>query len=263
MQEAAFDASAAAGYPFARYEAMGKLWLVRETDIEFYLPLQYGDRVEITTWVVDFRRVRSRRAYQFRIVGQEENVARAQTDWAFLDMDNERPAPIPKEMVRAFHPEGTPEAAPPRQRFPKAPPQPPGVFRQARRVEWRDIDSAQHVNNAAYLAYIEDCELRAAARIGWSPDRCVDAGISLLPQQHRISYRQPAILDDELALSLWYSELTRSTILRHCEISRVPDGAPIAQARSLITCRDQNTQRPTAWPKAFLIDLGPMTAAKE
>lgn len=32
MQEAAFDASAAVGYDFEHYRAMGRLWLVRETD---------------------------------------------------------------------------------------------------------------------------------------------------------------------------------------------------------------------------------------
>src|SRR3990172_10663548 len=66
MQETAFDASAAAGYDFDRYTAMGRLWTVRETDIEYLNPLQYADRVEVKTWVIDFRRVRSRRAYEFR-----------------------------------------------------------------------------------------------------------------------------------------------------------------------------------------------------
>ena len=51
MEEAAFDASAAVGYDKARYEAMGFLWLARETEIEYLLPIQYGDTVEITTWV--------------------------------------------------------------------------------------------------------------------------------------------------------------------------------------------------------------------
>jgi acyl-CoA thioester hydrolase len=45
MQEAAFDATAAAGYDLARYEAMGRRWLVRETDIEYLRPLRYGDSV--------------------------------------------------------------------------------------------------------------------------------------------------------------------------------------------------------------------------
>ena len=65
MQEAAFGASAAVGYDFARYDQLGYLWLVRETEIEYLSPLAYGDQVEIKTWVHDFRRFRSRRMYEF------------------------------------------------------------------------------------------------------------------------------------------------------------------------------------------------------
>jgi YbgC/YbaW family acyl-CoA thioester hydrolase len=66
MQETALDASAAVGYDEARYLAMGTLWLIRETDIEYLCALRYGDSVEVVTWVGDFRRVRSRRFYELR-----------------------------------------------------------------------------------------------------------------------------------------------------------------------------------------------------
>ncbi|MBZ0277150.1 MAG: thioesterase family protein, partial [Anaerolineae bacterium] len=50
MEEAAFEASAAAGYPKARYEGMGFIWLARETEIEYLNAVHYGDRVEVKTW---------------------------------------------------------------------------------------------------------------------------------------------------------------------------------------------------------------------
>jgi acyl-CoA thioester hydrolase len=108
MQEAAFDASAAAGYDVARYQAMGRSWLIRETDIHFLRPLRHGDIVEVKTWVADFQRVRSRRAYEFRQAGTGEPVAHAVTDWAFLESATGHPAAIPPELVTAFFPEGGP-----------------------------------------------------------------------------------------------------------------------------------------------------------
>ncbi|MCP4539314.1 MAG: acyl-CoA thioesterase [Chloroflexi bacterium] len=142
MQEAAFDASAAAGYDQARYDAMGHYWLVRETDVEYLRPLRYGDSVQVKTWVTDFRRGRSRRAYELELVESAELVARASTDWVFLNRDTGRPTTIPSEMINAFYPEGLPEQAPPRSRFPTAPPPSPGVFRLRQQVRWQDIDSA-------------------------------------------------------------------------------------------------------------------------
>src|SRR5690554_1377686 len=77
MQEAAMDASAAAGYDLARYEALGHQWLIRETDIEYLRPLTYGDSVVVKTWVADFHRVRSRRMYELRHAASGELVAQA------------------------------------------------------------------------------------------------------------------------------------------------------------------------------------------
>ena len=121
MQEAAFDASAAVGYDVARYEAIGRQWLIRETDITYHRPLTYGDTVIVKTWVADFRRVRSRRIYELRQGDSDAPVATAATEWVFLDSATLRPASIPPEMVAAFwHPDATPGDR--REAFPVAPP---------------------------------------------------------------------------------------------------------------------------------------------
>src|SRR5262245_56209784 len=65
MQETALDASAAVGWDVPRYESIGKQWLIRDSDIHYYQPLRWNDELEITTYVVDFRRVQSRRRYEF------------------------------------------------------------------------------------------------------------------------------------------------------------------------------------------------------
>ena len=260
MQEAAFDASAAAGYDLARYSAMGRHWLIRGTDIEFLRPLRYGDAVQVKTWVADFQRVRSLRLYEFRLAGSHELVARAQTDWAFLESATGRPALIPPEMIAAFFPDGPPQAASPRSRF-VAPPRPPaGAFRLRRRVEWRDIDAAQHVNNAVYLAYMEDCGLRAAAAFGWPLGRIQAQGVAILAGWHQIEYRQPALLDDELELTTWLSGVKEAGALRHHTITRAGDGALLARAHTRWGCIDLESGQPMPIPAPLLADLAPNTS---
>ena len=144
MQEAALDASAAVGYDEARYNALGHIWLIRETNIEYLHPLRFGDSVEVTTWVGDFRRVRSRRFYELR------NTRKRRTGGERIDrlgLHRARkwaPARVPPEMVAAFSPEGTPEEAERRDPFPAAPPPPPGVFTMR-----RDGRVARHRHGAA------------------------------------------------------------------------------------------------------------------
>jgi acyl-CoA thioester hydrolase len=231
MEQAAFDASAAVGYDEARYLAMGTLWLIRETDIEYMRPLLYGDTVEISTWVGDFRRVRSRRFYELHHAASGELVARAQTDWVYLDRESGRPLSVPDEMVAAFAPD---QAAPaPRERFPAAPPPPPGVYTMNRIVEWRDIDEAGHVNNATYLNYMEESAIRAARHVGWDVERMRGEGFAPFARRHRIEYRQQAILGEELTISTYLSDVRRMSAARHFIISRAADGALLAQAQSL------------------------------
>ena len=61
-QEAAFEASAAAGYDVARYQGLNRIWYVRGSDITFLRPMAYGDIGEhVKTWVSDFRRIHCHR----------------------------------------------------------------------------------------------------------------------------------------------------------------------------------------------------------
>jgi len=251
MQETAFDASAAVGYPLARYATMDRYWLVHDTEVEYLGSLHYGDTAEVTTWVVDFRHVRSLRAYELHKAGSGELVARGHTDWVFMNTVTGRPAPIPPEMATAFSPEGVARREP----FPSTPP-PSGVFKVRRRVEWRDLDPGQHVNNAAYLSYVEDCGVQAAEAHGWSAARMAAEGVTMVVRRQRIEYLQQAILDDELELATWLADAEHSSAVQHATITRMRDEELVARARTLWEWVDVATGQPVPIPAALIGDFG-------
>jgi acyl-CoA thioester hydrolase len=255
MQEAALDASAAVGYDEARYNELGSMWLIRETDIEYLSALRYGDSVEVTTWVEDFRRVRSRRRYDLVKVGTGEKVAQAATDWVYIDRTSGQPMHIPQVMIDAFMEQGIPASAAPREKFPDAPPAPPGVYSLQRRVEWRDIDAAGHVNNAVYMNYLEDAGIQAARACGWPVGRMMNIGIAIMARRYQIEYRQPAALDDDLVITTYLSNARRSTILRHYKIMRPSDDALILQARTQWMAVNPTTQTLTRFPAEFIANF--------
>ena len=262
MQEAAFAASAQVGYDLARYDEIGHLWLVRESDIEYLAPLAYGDDVQVKTWVMDFRRFLSRRAYEFTLARSGQLVARASTDWAYVNADTLRPAAIPEAMRLAFFPEGAPPEADRRERFPDPPSPPPNVFSIRKRVEWRDIDSLWHVNNAMYLAYIEDAGIQVCDAHGWSMARMKGEGFGILARRHLIEYRQSAQMGDELEVSTWFSQAQRSTAFRHYAIRRVSDGELLLRARTLYVWFDVKTGRPIRIPQHFLAEFADNLAGR-
>lgn len=254
MQEAAFEASAAVGYPTDRYVQMGRLWLAHETEIEYLQPLYAGDTVEVRTWVADFRRVRSLRRYEFRRAGDDTLIAQATTDWAYLDSQTGRPVPVPDAVIAAYAGDDPIEQHP-RQTFPVPPPAPPGAFTLHRQVEWRDIDGAHHLNNAAYLNYIEDCAIHAAAAHSWPMARWQAIGVAMVARSHRIVYHQPALLGEDLAITSWLFDARRFSAMRHYMIQRTSDDALVAQARTLWVAVSTDTHKPVRLPEGMLDDF--------
>ncbi|MDQ7028873.1 MAG: YbgC/FadM family acyl-CoA thioesterase [Ardenticatenia bacterium] len=254
MEEAAFRASMAVGYGVDTYKGMNRRWWIHETEVEYLRPLRYGDTAEVRTWVAHARRVRCRRVYEVRRGSTGELAARAWSDWVFLEGTTGRPTAIPEELWRAFGLDDTAKDVP-WDRFPEAPPPPPGVFRTRRRVEWRDLDTEGHVNNANYLSYLEDCGVQVATAFGWPVRRMSEAGFAVIARRLRIEYRLPAVLDDELEIATWLSNVRRATAVRHYVIHRVHDGALIARARTLWAWVNLQTGRPIRIPDAFHTDF--------
>lgn len=83
-------------------QALGATWVVRSHNIEYLVPAFAGDEVIALTWVVDFRRARSRRRYRFIREHDNAMLARGETEWVFVDAASGRPRTIPPEVARVF-----------------------------------------------------------------------------------------------------------------------------------------------------------------
>jgi acyl-CoA thioester hydrolase len=256
MQEAALNASANVGWTAERYQSIGCQWVIRETDIEYLQALVWNDEVQITTYVIDFRRVQSRRRYEFHRLSDGVLVARADTNWVFLDTKTMRPTSIPDEVIHYFAPKGLTQVER-AEKFPETAAMPDAAFKIQKRVEWRDIDTLGHVNNAAYMTYCEDISTQVGRDLGWSMQSMMDEGFALVMRRFRILYLDSAILDDDVEIMTWFSDLKRATAVRHYQLTRVSDGTLLAKARALIVCFDLKKQRPIRIPQHFLNDFLP------
>lgn len=263
MQETALDASAAVGYTIPRYAEMERQWWIYETDVTYLRPLSYGDSVTVKTWAEYFRRIRARRAYELRLANSDEIVARGVSHWVFLNTTNRRPTKVPQAMINAFLPNGAAVPQTPAEPFPEAPPPPLGVYKLTRHVEWRDIDTAQHVNNSVYLAYIEDCGVRVAAHYGWPMTRMMEHGFGIIARRYRIQYHEPAVMGDEVETATWISDVRRATAVRHYTVKRVSDGTLLARAHVTWVWVNLENGRPIRIPPDFLACFGPNISNQE
>lgn len=268
MQETAFDASAEVGYGVAEYQRLNTIWLIRASQIEFLHALYQGDRFEVQTWLVQTGHFRVRRFYHFFRHSADqppgdappELVARGWSDWVYLNRQTHRPVAFTPEFLAPFGATLDTGTVIPRAKFPDPPPAPPGIYTMERVVEWRDIDTAQHVNNAVYFAYVEECGFRAAASLGWTIDRMLATGFAIVVREQEIEYVEQARLGDTLRVSTYLSDARRISALRHYRIERA-DGVLIARARGLFLFAHIETGRIVRVPQGFLNDFAGQIAA--
>ncbi len=112
------------------------------------------------------------------------------------------------------------------------------VMRRALRVQWRDMDSFGHVNNAVYLNYLEearDAFLDAAMPDGSSTWDFVLARVA-------IDYRREIREQLEITVTCWLTGIGRSSVTTREEIL-LPSGELAAGAESVMVARDPDSGR--------------------
>ncbi len=255
MGYAAFSAADSHNLDNTRSNESEYVWITRETEVEFLSPLEFRDTVHINTWVTDFRRVRSLRLYDFHKGDPGKPVARAWTDWVYARRDTGLPAIIPNEVAERFLKlNGGPDRVE-RSKFPKPPPYAEYTPKIELAPEWRDLDPNGHVNNAGWLAYIENGTFQLCENLGWTASRMAAEGFGIFARKYRIEYLKPAGIDDRFYLRTWVSDKRRATAIRHHEIRNSADDSLLVRARCLYVWVNLETGSPIKMPANFYADF--------
>jgi acyl-CoA thioester hydrolase len=101
MQDIAI-AHAAHNGATAAAEALGGTWFARSHRIDYLAQAFPEDRLVAQTWVVDIHRARSRRRFRFLRAADRAVLARAETEWTYVESATGRPRPIPPEVIARF-----------------------------------------------------------------------------------------------------------------------------------------------------------------
>jgi acyl-ACP thioesterase len=187
-QDVAWLHSEEAGFDRRWYAARGLTWLVRSIDLDLREPVGYGSHLVVTTEVVGFRRVWARRRSE--VCGARDGALKGllAIDWVLLGPAG-TPTRVPEEILGAF-PVALPSFTPARLEL--SPP-PADAFRERFVARSHEIDPMGHVNNAAYLDYME----QAVALAGGGDT------LRRWPRRYRLDYALPAGPDIALVGRAW------------------------------------------------------------
>jgi acyl-CoA thioesterase FadM len=196
FQEVATEASAAVGWPPARYRECKVGFIVREMTAVHYRETPHGEPITATTWVRDFRRglLTTR---EIRLVGADGPLADASQEWvhvrANMDTPGEpplKPARAGADILSAFLPED---------REPS--PQMPGFEAMPGREHrmsfgcWQVwMDPLGHANHPMYVDWCDEALSRAMAGVGLDP-------IALRPVAERVRWRTGVVAGEEVVVT--------------------------------------------------------------
>jgi len=112
------------------------------------------------------------------------------------------------------------------------------------------IDGNGHVNNVAYVQWMQDVAVRHFASIG-GIDLMHAVGGTWVVRSHRIEYLTAAFAGDRIHASTWVANVRRVRSLRRYEFVRPSDGAVLARGETDWVFVDVGNGRPREIPASI------------
>jgi acyl-CoA thioester hydrolase len=113
-------------------------------------------------------------------------------------------------------------------------------FSHSFRVALEDIDAQGHVNNVAFVRWIQDAAVAHWFNVTTGEQQEKFAWVVL---RHEIDYKRPAFAGEEITTTTWVGEWTAVTCERFTEIRRGAD--LLVKARTVWCMLDRETSKPT------------------
>lgn len=109
------------------------------------------------------------------------------------------------------------------------------------------IDENGHVNNVAYVQWMQDIAIEHYSAIGGTNPMQL-AGATWVVREHRIEYLLPAFANEEIEIKTWVENIRRVRSLRKYEFIRKSDGKILVKGETDWVFVDATTGRPLAIP---------------
>ena len=109
------------------------------------------------------------------------------------------------------------------------------------------IDENSHVNNVAYVQWMQDIAVEHYSSIGGIQAQGPNS--TWVVREHRVEYFLPAYVGEEIEIKTWVENIQRVRSLRKYEFVRKADGKTLVKGETDWVFVDVQTGRPLAIPQ--------------
>ncbi|WP_329742467.1 tol-pal system-associated acyl-CoA thioesterase [Dyella sp. A6] len=135
--------------------------------------------------------------------------------------------------------------------------QPSEPFRWPVRVYWEDTDAGGVVYHASYLRFMERARSEWLRGLGVDQSALREAtGLAFMVRHMQLDFLRPALLDDELQVTVAVQERRAASILFAQSIYR-PDGTELIRALVRVACVDLRRMQPARIPDGVIPGVDP------
>ena len=121
------------------------------------------------------------------------------------------------------------------------------VYRYSIVVPAEAVDRNRHVNNVAYVQWMQEAAMQHSAAAGCT--RMTEAlGASWVARMHRIEYLSPAFGGDSISVLTWIADFRKVRSLRRYRFVRTADQKVLAEGETDWVLVNASTGRPRAIP---------------
>ena len=110
------------------------------------------------------------------------------------------------------------------------------------------VDANRHVNNVAYVQWMQDAAIGHSAAAGCTAVT-VGMGASWVVRTHRIEYLSPAFAGDQVVVMTWVVDFGKARSLRRYRMVREKDGVVLALGETNWVFVDAASGRPRPIPE--------------
>lgn len=132
------------------------------------------------------------------------------------------------------------------------------VFSKRFAVPAEAIDVQGHVNNLAYVGWMQDVAIEHSAAVGWPMRRYLELGAGWVVRSHFIEYLRPAFADEPLGAHTWVPRFDQRSTPRRYLFVRETDHTVVARAETIWVFVDLTSGRRQRIPAELLESFDPV-----
>jgi acyl-CoA thioester hydrolase len=129
----------------------------------------------------------------------------------------------------------------------------PNPFTLQLTVASEEIDEYRHVNNAAYVRWLDRCAWAHSTALGLSIDDCLRLDRGMAVRRSELDYLAPAFLDDPIVIGTWITHNDEKLrVIRKFQVVAERTRKTLVRATVEYVCLVLSTGRPARLPPEFL-----------